>query len=519
MPRRAAWPIAVAIAAAASPARAQIAIQPLPGVEAGIVVLPGVQTEPALSRPFGSFVAYTDRARSPSEVWYCRLNGLTCPAFQVPASGGNQYQPAVAGDLLVYVDEGPNRTGNVVRLSLSQGYSSPVSPVNALQVRPAVSSRLIAWEDQRDPASGTDIWVHDNLLGGEWSITGPGAQRRPRTSGTLVSYLDDAAGNVKIYDLASGVTSVAYPAPAAFADVDGTALTVENAVGDVEVWSTGGTRLAALVMPGEQTNPHISGEWVAFEDKSTLVSRVMVWNWKLGGLYAPPAGTSSQILNDISWPRVVYVDDRSPATGQDIFLFDTSAAGGGGGGSGCEPDEDGEDCDQEDDGGDGHDRGGQAGRCAEVAAAPLAELRVTRLRGAPRARNVEFAVAAEVPALVCVDAGHLSSGWVLLDREAVARPDDFDVQVTHLERRFSVAAGLNQLGAMVAGKPGSWLSVKVFPDPGGGPAPVAGAALRLPAAATASPEAPGQGCGSGPAGLLAALPLAGWLRRRRRSGP
>jgi hypothetical protein len=539
--------VVAAALAVAQPAVAQIATLPLPGTEAGIVVKVGDQVEPALS---GSFVAYTDRAQEPTEVWYCRLQkGLTCPAFRVPASPGspyppNQYAPAVAGDVLVYVDEGQYgpRRGNVVRVSITQGYSAPVSSVDAAQRRPAVSDRLVAWEDDRDAATGSDIWVHDDLLGGEWSITGPGTQRVPRASGTLVSYLDDAAGAVKVYDLTTGTTTVAFPAPAVFADVDGTAVVVETLAGNVEVWptdvrSTSGRPLAALVLQDQQSNPHISGDWVAFEDVSTLARRIIVWNWKTGDLFAPPAGTSSQTLNDISWPRVVYVDDRNKATGADIYLFDTRADGGTqGGGHGCRGG-DGDDhggghggghgCKggDGDDDGDGHGckdggaGGGTPRGCDDARAVPMAEFRVVRERGGPDAVNLEFTAEAEVPVLACIDACGVSSAWVLLDDEALARPNDFNMRVVHVERRRSVAAGPNRLGALIAGRPGAWLAVRLIPDPAGGPAPVAGAALETPTPGAASLQAqpgPAQGCSGGAAGLAAALPLGAWMLRRRR---
>lgn len=501
MARRAEW-LAVAAALGAAPtALAQPVTLPLPGTEAGIVVKPGPQREPALSSPFGSFVAYTDYAPSPSQVWFCRLEGLVCPAFQVPASPGNQFQPAVAGDVLVYVDEGQfgSRRGNVFRMSITQGFAAPVSPFDAFQGAPAVSDRLIAWEDDRNAAAtGRDVWVHDLLLGGEWSITGAGNQHVPRASGTLVSYLDDASGTVKVYDLASGLTTVAYPAPALFADVDGTSVVVQTVAGDLEVRSSTGVALASLVLPGLQSNPHISGDWVAFEDNSTSVSRVIVWNWRTGLLYAPPAGTSSQTLNDIAWPRVVYVDDRSPVTGQDIFLYDTSVGESDGG----------------TDGGTG-----VPARCDDALAVPEAELTVVRQASGPDADNVEFTQEKEVPVLVCLDSDDVSAAWVLLDDEAVARPDDFNQQVVHLERRRSVAAGMNRLGALVAGKPGSRLTVRLIPDPGGGPAPVAGAGLKVPGLGASGAPPPGQGCSGGAAGLGALLSLGVWLvdRRRRRA--
>ena len=72
--------------------------------------------------------------------------------------------------------------------------------------------------------------------------------------------------------------------------------------------------------------------------------------------------------------------------------------------------------------------------------------------GIREAANEPYGVVkAETPVLVCIDADGVCAAWVLLDDEAVARPNDFDNrrdhhdEVVHLERRRSVAAFTGQL--------------------------------------------------------------------------
>ena len=80
-------------------------------------------------------------------------------------------------------------------------------------------------------------------------------------------------------------------------------------------------------MPGEQRNPHLSGDWVAFEDLSTGRSQVVLWQWTTGLVFVPHPSTSNQTLNDLgivagSEVRVVFSDDGDGAGGnRDIALY------------------------------------------------------------------------------------------------------------------------------------------------------------------------------------------------------
>ena len=58
--------------------------------------------------------------------------------------------------------------------------------------------------------------------------------------------------------------------------------------------------MAELRVPGVQRNPHLSGPWVAFEDVSTRLSQVVLWNWKSGLVFVPHPSTTDQVLNDVS---------------------------------------------------------------------------------------------------------------------------------------------------------------------------------------------------------------------------
>jgi hypothetical protein len=198
----------------------------------------------------------------------------------------------------------------------------------------------------------------------------------------------------------------------------------------------------------------------------------------------------------------------------------------------------------------GFDGGPGGAGCDDPNATVLAELFVERARKEPDAATLVFRVLREAYVLVCIDPDRVSSAWVLLDDEAIATPRDFNPNVTHLERRREVEEGANRVGAVIAGKPGASIRVRVLLDPRGkdreeheadeGPVLDRGGGVddgerdadertrrdregknrsrQLLDSAAEVPPGPPQGCGTSGAGLLG-LPLVAWLGRRRRGAP
>ncbi len=503
MVRQATWLLLLALAA---PARAAPRIGA--GTELPVAVAPGDQLEPVVK---GETVAYTDYASQAPHVFTWSQASRSSRA--ITGGSGSQVTPSLQLDRLVYTDSFFNDNVRAYGL-LDQSYTT-LDPSPAPQTHPTVSARLAAWEDARN--GDLRIFVRDFLLGGSSiDTTGPGTHRLPRADGDLVVYIDETAGGaVKLWQLASG-TSVIFSGPSGSADVDAlagvVALSLPATGGpDIAIYGTNGKNKALLQLDGEQRNPRVSGDWVAFEDLATGVSRVVLWNWRTDDLLIPAVGSSEQRLGSIDWPRVVYADNRSGNF--DIFLYDDSAtmpptdggpadggaADGGvdaGPGGGCQDHDEGDDCsDDDDDDCDcehhhhqpHHDHhrhrphrhrchrpdvrepephGGDGGRrmhCDDPSIRVLAELQVPGDLG-PGADSAEFEVAKDEPAVICIDAEQVRSAWVEVNRRVVATPNDFDPNVIRVEARCQVRAGWNRLGGIVAGKPGSWLRVRVAVD-------------------------------------------------------
>lgn len=424
---------------------------------------------------------------------------------------------------------------------------------------PAVHSAVAAWE-QQNGTTGMDIVVSRYRGGAEYVLRAPGDgdpagdQHSPAVFDDLVAYVDDArGGSVWLHDSARGPSNWTRICDGVASGVsignDGTryVIAVARSSGptgeDIEIYDRDGALLAALPGAGPQRNPHLSGEWVAFDDVSSAFSQVAVWRWKTPPgdsnlVFVPHPSQTDQRLNDLSLVfqdevRVVFEDTGSPATGRDIALYrlpiNPIAF-------------------------DGQPNGWpivtapvlpKPVDCATPDATVLATLELTRAKGKPAEKTASFDVDPPpgkdaLPVLVCIHAEHVSSAWVLLDDDAVARPDDFEPHVVDLSRSSELEKGRASLSARLEGKPGSRLTVRVLADPGrtddcrdedddgggdrdghdrrehgrrrcgggSGPDPTAGAP-----AAPAPTERSG-GCGSA-GGLLSLASLAVLFARRR----
>jgi len=502
----------------------------------------GDQTDPSID---GQYVIYASPGVDGSidVLLYNTLATDPLKAVQVVAGGpGRQAAPDVAGTTAIYViaPDGPPDVSpgiSIVFWPQDMPLRSPPlggdGPVSA----PAIGSAVAAWET--GIAGSRDIRVSrwgervEYTLGAPPPAGGPAAgdQHAPAAFENLVAYVDGHdGGSVWVHDSVRPLQPLALVCEGQATGVSigqdeagplvAVARSANGQDGDIEVYALDGTPLAALPVPGTQRNPHLSGSWVAFEDVSTRYSQVVVWNWRTDLVFVPHPSTTDQTLNDLSLVeseevRVVFEDSASPATGRDIALyvldvfpaivFDDQPNG-----YPFEP----------------PPPPVEPARCDDPpgAVTVLATLHLAREEGKPLASEVPFeapppAGASYLPVLLCLDADRVSSAWVTLDDEAIARPSDFNPGVVHLESFGRVEGGAGRISGIIAGKPGATLDVRVLADPARLPAtaPAKGVAAAEPISAARGAVHGGGGCGSaGGAGGLAALGLLLGRRRLRR---
>jgi hypothetical protein len=442
-----------------------------------LVADPGDQVDPAID---GQFVVYAGPGPSGDlDVFLRDILGGT----QIIAGGpGNQDSPDVFSSTAIY------RTpdGIVIKFWTNDGLlRQPPAGGDGQVSNPVVHSAVAAWELQ-NPPNGMDIMVSRYLLRTEYVLqalggTPPkGNQHSPAAFGDLVAFIDDQdGGSVWLHDAAQTPSNLKRICDGVASGVsvgnDGTqpVIAVARSSGggdeDIEIYNRAGKLLAALRGAGPQRNPHLSGDWVAFDDVSSPFSQVAVWRWKTPPgdsnlVFVPHPSQTDQRLNDLSLVlaeevRVVFEfeDTGSPATGRDIALYrlpiDPIVFDGQPNGWPIAP------------------APPKAAGCSRPDATVLAILELERTAGKPDEKTVVFDVDPpagqdELPVLVCIHADHVSSARVLLEDDEVARPDDFDPHVEDLLRPAELEKGQARLSARLEGKPGSRLTVRVLADPG-----------------------------------------------------
>ncbi len=477
-----------------------------------IVADPGDQTRPSID---GQYVVYAGPgpAGSGSDVFL--YNVLSGTKQTIAGGVGDQDSPDVFASTAVYRDSNPASQGIWIRfwqtdvvLRAPNG-DGPVSS-------PTIAASVAAWE--KGTAGSRNIVVSRFGAGEEYVLGTPnggpavGDQHGPAAYDSLVAYIDEHdQGAAWVHDSATktsarvcggDVKSIALgdDGTGVFAAV---ARATQAHDDDIEIYDLSGQLVNSLPVVGVQRNPHISADWIAFEDVSTQFSQVVLWNWKTNLIFVPHPSATQQTLNDISFiapgqVRVVFEDASSPETGRDIALYtlDVNPISYDGDPNGwpIHPPP---------------PAGATGASCDDPQATVLATLDLPRENGRPQAGSTTFHPASAAPVLVCVDATRVSSAWLTLDDAAIATPSDFNPGVVHLEVHGSVGADSARISGVIAGKPGAHLHVRVLAaDPA-----AAGASPQLAGAAGS-----GGGCGSaGASGPVSLSMLAVLLFRRRKA--
>jgi beta propeller repeat protein len=305
--------LVVAPALQISPAAAGVSITV---TEQRITTNPGDDYDPAIS---GDVVVYTGNRENNTDVYYARIStGTEVAVTQLP---GAQELSDVSGDRIVYADlnEQPMVSiRDVFVYDLSTGTTTNLTGApGAYASNPAIGGDLVAWEDTRD--ANVEIYAY-NLSSGE--------ERRVTTSlasddmpavfdGRIVFQTCDLGiCDITVYDWASGLTkqiTATADADERRPDLDGNTVVYDSYKdGERDIiahdLNTGVER--RLSMPGSQSNPNVSGDVVAFDDVSTGNYHVALWHLPTNTMLPLTNGAGGEYLNDIDGNRVVYTAQR-----------------------------------------------------------------------------------------------------------------------------------------------------------------------------------------------------------------
>ena len=245
--------------------------------EIPIVVAPGDQRKPKIS---GKKVVWEDGRKSTAtgfdlDVYYKDLatDPQESTGHEIPAPAGNQSNPAISGNTVVWEDD---RTGqkNIYGKDLaSPAEEFPVGTGSAWQDQPAISGSLVVWRQDNQnnyDIFGKDLMAKDLETGAVFQITTNTAdQYSPAISGTVVVWADGRNGNSDTYgkDLATGrefqVTGDANPQDTPAIDGE-TVVWEDQRVGATNygTWDIRGSNLDAAPSAPAQLGASRSGQGV-----------------------------------------------------------------------------------------------------------------------------------------------------------------------------------------------------------------------------------------------------------------
>jgi hypothetical protein len=481
-----------------------------------VVTDAGDQTDPSID---GEYVVYAGPGPAGSGTDVLLYDTATRATRTVAGGPGEQRAPDLWGSTAIFLDQ----AGVAIR-SLQSGQTLRAPGGDGAVRAPAIGSDVAAWElGQR---GSRDIRVSRYRVGVEYTLAAPdggalsGDQFAPAAWGALVGYVDARdRGAVWVHDSAAGTARRVCEGDASGLSIGHDGSEVVVAVtraslehdADVEVYDLDRNLLAALRVPGVQQNPHLSRDWVAFEDVSTDLSQVVLWNWTTGLVFVPHPTKTQQVLNDLSFVfpeevRVVFEDTATAESGRDIALYVLDVHPGI----------------LFDDEPNGYPFEPPIDLCDRATPA-LATLTLPREGDRPEAGEVRFGVnlpdgAEALPVVVCIDADHVAAAWVTLDDVAVASPSDFEPSVVSLARPATMRPGQARISGVIAGKPGAWLEARVVVDPSrAGPTGADASASDIASArraAFAKGSCGSAGAGTGLLSLLALLFLSARGHRR-----
>jgi len=273
----------------------------------------------------GGRIAYTRFDAGGSNIYVFDLATPAAPPVPVTSTGGFTLND-IDGNYVVFTTGGID----VYSYDLATSVTTPIATASGNQQNPAISGTNVVWEDFRNPATASDIYM-GNVFGtaDDGIIIAAGTQKSPAISGAIVTWEDIASGNedIRALDVGLGVVyDVAVGPDRTFApDVEGGRIVYAGGPGcpdscDIYLFTiTGmtGTTQQLTTDATNQRNPKISGNLVVWEDDRNktpaLPGNVDLFGMDLSTMteVALVTATSTQSLHDIDGNDIAFTDNRN----------------------------------------------------------------------------------------------------------------------------------------------------------------------------------------------------------------
>ena len=296
------------------------------------IPVPGPQMDPVVDAG-RRLVVWSGMIEDNFDIFYCQYDPASgaCPPMQLTFDPGNQTNPAIDGDMIVWSDD---RGGNSDIYFVNLGNDAPVFPPVptpvSLDAGEAYSVNLTATDADFDPltytvsalpfgatfnpATHVFSWTPSNSQGGTHNITftardphgAPGVRQLTIVVTVLHNGLVTLAGN--------------QTNPAVMSQSDGNRVVFEDdRAGNMELYlhdPSTGQDIRLTNHPAEQRNPYQYGRSVVWEDNRTGVYNIFQC------LYDPVTQTCpAQQVSFPFTPVVNYIRAEKPARSGDLIVW------------------------------------------------------------------------------------------------------------------------------------------------------------------------------------------------------
>ena len=269
----------------------------------------------------GDIIVYTDYRGADANIWYYDL--ATSTENAVTTDRGDQVLNDVSGGIITYDHY---NFGDVFTYDIATRTTTDITGnygSGGCAREPAIGGNLLAW------AQGGDIYAKDLATGEQRRITNtPASDRAVAVGGGIIVWQGcDPTCHIFTYDWDAATTTRISDSTCDERDPDTngnivvySARPATGGGGDICYYDIDTGVETRIVLPGDQMNPNISGDYVSFEDIGTGISHIRLLDITTDTVYDLniPA-TSQQFLNDIDGNRIVYTDDR--AGRYDVYMY------------------------------------------------------------------------------------------------------------------------------------------------------------------------------------------------------
>ena len=212
------------------------------------------------------------------------------PEFRVTLAEGSQFEPAVAGNLVVW-QKYPDASGemDIYGRYVPSGEVFAIVVQDGIQNTPAVDGQWVVWSDKR--TGGFDIYGYDLMAGGEFPIcTHEAKQFYPAVSGNTVVWEDDRDSPPDV--------------PPDYTNLDIYAMDLRTR-----------EEFAVCTAKWDQAHPAISGNIIVWEDRRRQFPG---WDPTRAEIYGYDLATGREFLIATSEDGI---DQVSPAISGDIVVW------------------------------------------------------------------------------------------------------------------------------------------------------------------------------------------------------